>query len=176
MSHYRRDHTPGATWFFTTNLADRQSDLLVRHIDQLREAWRHVPATHPFETLAVCILPDHIHTLWRLPEGDSNYALRWRLIKSRFTRGLPAASARTKSQLDRGESGLWQRRYWEHAIRNERDLQAHVDYIHFNPVKHGHVEQVKDWPHSSFHRFVTAGHLPIDWGGGQSDVVGRFGE
>ena len=112
-------------------------------------------------------LPDHLHCVWRLPEGDTNYPTRWRLIKSRFSRAIPANEHVSPSRWKKSERGLWQRRYWEHLIRDELDLHLHLDYIHFNPVKHGLVSQVRDWPHSSFHRFVDAGHYEVDWGASQ---------
>jgi len=131
---------------------------------------------NPFETIAVCVLPDHLHAIWELPDGDSNFSLRWSLIKSGFSRGLAADTAASPSKLARRERGLWQRRYWEHAIRDDRDLERHVDYIHFNPVKHGYVSKVADWPHSTFHRYVEQGILPADWGGDVREISGHFGE
>jgi REP-associated tyrosine transposase len=176
MSRYRRAHIAGGTYFFTVTLADRSSDLLVRHIDLLRTAYAWAGKHHPFETIAVCILPDHLHAVWSLPQDDANFPVRWSMIKSGFSRGLPASPERTTSKAARREKGLWQRRYWEHAIRDEADLARHVDYIHFNPVKHGLVSRVCDWPHSSFDRYVTRGVLPADWGGDMREIAGKFGE
>jgi putative transposase len=165
---YRRTFVPGGTYFFTVNAAERcGNDLLVRHVDVLREAFRAVRAVHAFELPAIVVLPDHLHCIWQLPEGDTDYATRWRLIKSRFSRAIPADERVSESRRKKSERGLWQRRYWEHLIRDERDLHRHLDYIHFNPVKHGWVSQVRDWPHSSFHRFVEAGRYDIDWGASQ---------
>jgi putative transposase len=130
----------------------------------------------PFETVAVCVLPDHIHCIWALPEGDANFATRWGRIKSGFSRGLDPSMSRSASKVTKREKGIWQRRYWEHAIRDDADLERHVDYIHFNPVKHGHVTRVTDWPHSSFHRYVEGGLLAADWGGDVKDTRGAFGE
>jgi len=163
MSRYRRDHTPGACHFFTVTLADRRSSLLTQHIGLLRQSWRRTTERYPFETVAVCILPDHLHAIWQLPPGDADFSTRWRLIKTGFSRGLPASSMRSTSKVQRGEKGIWQRRFWEHRLRDEADLQNHTDYLHFNPVKHGLVTQVKDWPYSSFHRHVRAGKLSEDW-------------
>ena len=163
MSRYLRSRAPGATWFFTVVLADRTSGLLVTKIDLLRAAYGWVQRRHPFETIAVCVLPDHLHALWRLPEDDGDYALRWQQIKRAFSAECEPG-LRGGSQAARREKGIWQRRYWEHQIRDAKDLARHVDYIHFNPVKHGHVRQVQDWPHSSFHRWVARGDLPADWG------------
>jgi putative transposase len=165
MSRYRRAKIKGGTFFFAVALADRPNDLLVQHIDRLRQAYKFVSERYPFETVAICILPDHLHAIWSLPPADLNFPLRWSLIKSRFSRGLPSADLRSQSQIERRDKGIWQRRYWEHAIRDDDDLARHVDYIHYNPVKHGHVSQVSDWPYSSFHRYVEQGLLPSDWGG-----------
>jgi len=176
MSRYRRSRIEGGTYFFSVNLADRQSDLLVTHIDRLRAIYGKVQKAHPFETLAICILPDHIHAIWVLPPEDNDFSLRWRLIKSLFSRGLSNATNRSVSKIKHRESGLWQRRFWEHQIRNEQDLLCHVDYTHFNPVKHGHVQRVMEWPYSSFHRYVRSGELPPDWAGGGHDATGHFGE
>ncbi len=111
----------------------------------------------------------------RLPEHDTDFSTRWSLIKSGFSRGIDA-KPRSKSKIYKRKKGIWQRRYWEHAIRDDADLEKHVDYIHFNPVKHGHVTRVMDWPHSSFHRFVERGLLAADWGGDLGDIAGSFGE
>jgi putative transposase len=176
MTNYRRVKLAGGTYFFTLAIADRSSNLLVRQIDRLRAIYRSVQEQRPFDTVAICILPDHLHAIWTLPGEDSNFAMRWNLIKGGFSRGLPAAS-RSSSKVVKREKGIWQRRYWEHAIRDETDLASHVDYIHFNPVKHGLVSRVCDWPHSSFHQYVRRGDLPEDWGGDIRDMPGpSFGE
>jgi len=166
MTAYRRDRTPDATWFFTLALADRSSHLLVEHIDLLRAAFRYTQNRHPWRIDAIVILPDHLHAICSLPEGDHDYALRWRLIKTEFSRALPKGEPISPSRQKSGERGIWQRRYWEHRIRDDNDLARHVDYIHFNPCKHGHVSRVMDWPWSSFHRFVRKGLLGTNWGGG----------
>jgi putative transposase len=176
MSRYRRAKVDGGALFFTVALVDRSRDLLVRHVDALRQVYASVQIRHPFETIAICVLPDHLHAIWSLPSGDSDFPLRWSLIKSGFSRGIPGDPRRTKSKIAKREKGIWQRRYWEHAIRDEADLERHVDYIHFNPVKHGYVPRAADWPHSTFHRFVARGLLPIDWGGDIRDLPGGFGE
>lgn len=165
MSRYRRAKVEGGTFFFTIALADRSGDLLVRYIDHLRQAYKFVVDQYPFETVAICILPDHLHAIWSLPGEDLNFPLRWSLIKSRFSRGFPTPNLRSRSQIAKRDKGIWQRRYWEHVIRDDADLARHVDYIHFNPVKHGYVSRVSDWPYSSFHRYVERGLLPVDWGG-----------
>jgi putative transposase len=175
MPNYRRAAINGGAFFFTVVLADRSSDLLTKEINRLRQAYRSAQERLPFETIAICILPDHLHALWVLPEHDSDYASRWSLIKSGFSRGIDA-QPRSQSQTSKREKGIWQRRYWEHAIRDDADLERHVDYIHFNPVKHGHTTRVADWPHGSFHRFVGRGLLAADWGGDVEDIGGSFGE
>jgi putative transposase len=175
MSRYIRSFTPGATYFFTLTLADRGSDLLVCEIDRLRRAYARVQQRYPFNTVAICVLPDHLHAIWQLPPGIADFATRWQLIKRGFSTGLPAARGMSASKSDKREKGIWQRRYWEHQIRDDADLERHVHYIHFNPVKHGHVHLVKDWSYSSFHRWVKRGDLPVSWGCAES-VEGQFGE
>jgi putative transposase len=176
MSRYRRANIDGGLFFFTVTLADRSSDLLVRQIERLRAVYASVHERHPFETVAICILHDHIHAVWSLPPGDADFPLRWSLIKSGFSRGLAGHGLRSKSQIVKREKGICQRRYWEHAIRNAADLERHVDYIHYNPVKHGYVARASDWPHSSLHRYIKRGLLPPDWGGDLSNIPGAFGE
>jgi putative transposase len=175
MTHYHRALVTGGTYFFTVNLADRRTTLLVDHVDLLRDAIRHTRQRHPFVIDAMVALPDHLHAVWTLPSGDADFPLRWRLLKTRFSHDLSQGEHRCSSRIGKGERGIWQRRYWEHLIRDEADLQRHVDYIHGNPVKHGHVERVGDWLYSTFHRFVWEGRLPADWGFGSSEV-GDAGE
>ncbi len=157
---------PGGTYFFTVNLLQRQqADLLVRHINALRTTVRAVRRRLPFEIHGWVVLPDHIHCLITLPPGDADFPLRWRLIKGDFSRMIAPLEWRSQSRQQRGERGIWQRRYWEHLIRDERDFAAHMDYIHINPVKHGLVASVADWPYSTFHQCVQAGIYPRDWAG-----------
>ena len=163
MVSYRRNWIAGGTYFFTATLRDRRSTLLADGADLLRETMRDVAARWPFRTEAAVVLPDHLHTVWTLPPGDADYAGRWRAIKAAFTRRMLTAGATVECNA-RGEYTLWQRRYWEHTIRDERDLRRHIDYIHFNPVKHGLVRRAADWPHSTFHRFVARGDLSAEWG------------
>ena len=176
MPQYRRAKFPGGTFFFTVAIANRGDDLLVREIDRLRDAYGLVQRRHSFETIAICVLPNHLHAIWSLPGNDSDFSLRWSLIKSRFSRGLAAAPSRSARHVEKREKGVWQRRYWEHAIRDEGDLYRHIDYIHFNPVKHGLVSRVVDWPHSSFHQYVKRAELPADWGGDVREIAGSYGE
>jgi len=175
VPNYRRASIKGGLFFFTVVLENRSSHLLVEQIERLKSCYRLARERHPFETIAVCVLPDHLHAIWALPENDADYPTRWGMIKSSFSRGLKP-QMQSPSLLAKREKGIWQRRYWEHAIRNDADLERHIDYIHFNPVKHGHVARVVDWPHSSFHRFVERGWLASDWGGDMKEIEGAFGE
>lgn len=169
--HYRRTKTPGATYFFTVVTHQRQHIFReAQTIALLRTAFRTVKAKHPFTIDAIVVLPDHLHCLWTLPEEDANFSTRWRLIKSEFSRHCPDPYKRqcSKSRQSKGEQAVWQRRFWEHRIQDESDLIQHVDYIHYNPVKHGLVEAPKDWAYSSFHRFVREGVYAEDWGANKS--------
>jgi putative transposase len=149
---------------------------LTDHIDKLRTAFRETRQHHPFTIDAIVVLPDHLHTIWTLPEGDADFSTRWRLIKSAFSRNLDTPEMISQSRAAKGERGIWQRRYWEHTIRDDNDLARHVDYIHINPVKHRLVARVRDWPHSSFHRMVRLGTYPEDWAGDISNDDRSFGE
>ena len=153
MVRYRRNFLPGGTFFFTVALADRRSTLLTDHISILRQAFRKARAERPFDIDAIVILPDHLHTIVTLPEGDSDFPHRWRRIKTIFTRGA-LYQDETIPPRDNTGRALWQRRFWEHTITDESDFARHVDYIHINPVKHGLVSNPLDWPHSSLHRFL----------------------
>ena len=176
MTGYRRNFIAGGCFFFTVNLAERRLRLLTEHIDELRNALRKVRRQHPFTIDAMVVLPDHLHGVWTLPEGDADFATRWRLIKSTFSRSLPAGERISGSRAAKGERGIWQRRYWEHTVRDESDFARHVDYIHINPVKHGLVTRVRDWPFSSFHRMVRLGVYPEDWAGAAVIEDTDFGE
>jgi len=176
MTGYRRNFVPGGSFFFTVNLAERRLRLLTEHVGRLRAAFRDIRSRHSFAIEAIVVLPDHLHAIWSLPEGDADFAVRWRLIKAAFSRGLPAGERISASRAAKGERGIWQRRYWEHTLRDERDFARHVDYIHFNPVKHGYVARVKDWPYSSFHRMVRLGLYPADWAGDVAEDGSIFGE
>ena len=161
---------PWRAYFFTVNALQRHgNDLLVRHIELLREAVREVRQRHPFIIHGWVVLPDHMHCLIELPPGDADFATRWRLIKSAFSKSLPLMERRSAVRRARGERGLWQRRYWEHLTRDEADFRAHMDYLHFNPVKHGYVGRVAEWPYSTFHKLVAIGDYPSDWAGGSAD-------
>jgi putative transposase len=164
MSNYRRALTPGGTWFFTVNLLQRRgNDLLVRHIEWLRACVAAERVRRPFLVRSWVVLPEHMHWIWTLPSGDADFPTRWRRIKSDFSRRLPLTERISPARLHRGERGIWQRRYWEHQIRDERDFANHLDYIHYNPVKHGWAATPADWPHSSFADYVTRGVYAPNW-------------
>ena len=175
MVAYRRNRLRGGTFFFTVALRDRSSRLLVDEVALLRIAHARVQALCPFVIVATVIMPDHLHAIWRLPEGDCDYAGRWRAIKAGFVRDL-RRNDHPVVLNHRGEANIWQRRYWEHTIRDEPDLRAHVDYVHWNPVRHGHAIRACDWPYSSLHRYIRDGLLDRDWGGAIREPRGNFGE
>ena len=175
MPNYRRAFVPGGCWFFTLTLLLRRQTLLVDHIDVLRSAVSETRRRYPFAIDAIVVLPDHIHAVLTLPEGDADFSTRWRLVKSRFAKALPKQERLSAVRKARGERGIWQRRFWEHLIRNDADYARHVEYCYINPVKHRLVGRVQDWPHSSFHRDVRRGIFSLDWAG-DADVTGEFGE
>ncbi|MEO0401929.1 MAG: transposase [Pseudomonadota bacterium] len=174
MSSYRRLRLRGATYFFTVALADRRSGVLVAEIEHLRAAFSATRAEQMFSCDAVVVLPDHLHTVWTLPPGDSDFSLRWRKIKARFSRTVGGHYPRSWSKARKRETGLWQRRFWEHAIRDEADYRAHVAYCWNNPVKHGYVAHAAEWPYSSIHRDVRLGRVDPEWCKTVQD--GAFGE
>ena len=166
MPDYRRSQVPGGTYFFTVNLLERfPNDLLVSNIDILRAAVKKVKKKYPFQIDGWVVLPDHIHCIWTLPPDDNNYSTRWRLIKTYFVRKLPKTERRSFVRQKRGERGIWQRRYWEHQIRDDKDYSVHMDYLLYNPVKHGYVQRVTDWPFSTFSHLVKKGIYAADGGG-----------
>ncbi|MBN8935011.1 MAG: transposase [Rhizobiales bacterium] len=175
MVRYRRNFVPGGTYFFTVTLADRTSSALVDHVNALRTSFRIARRERPFTVDAIVILPDHLHCIWTLPPGDSDFSGRWKRIKAHFTHRLVAAGAPVK-RYGNGEYRFWQRRFWEHTIRNEIDFERHVDYVHFNPVKHKLVHQANEWPYSSFHAYVRRGLLSADWAGDVDESMMDFGE
>ena len=178
MTDYRRSKFCGGYYFFTV-VTHRRRPFLADDLARacLRAAWRRVRQDRPFEVVAFCLLPDHLHCVWRLPEGDGDFSQRWMLIKKGFTRQYLRAggceSRQSVSRQKKRERGIWQRRFWEHQIRNEEDLQRHVDYIHCNPVKHGLVGVVEDWPWSTYHKFVRDGYYQHRV---LNDYEGDFGE
>lgn len=165
MPNYRRNRLQGGTYFFTVNLLDRKSQLLVAHINELRAAVRKTLQLQPFHIDAWVVLPDHLHCIWTLPVGDDDYSNRWRLIKKTFSKSIPKTEYRSEVRVKRNERGIWQRRFWEHTIANDADYASHMDYIHYNPVKHQWVSVVREWPYSTFHSMVERGIYPFDWAG-----------
>ena len=168
MATFRRSITPGATYFFTVNTYGRQRVLTEESCYRaLQSAMHDVKSKHPFITNAFVVLPDHLHCIWTLPPGDADYSRRWNIIKRLVSQATSAALQKplSASRRARGELGLWQRRFWEHQIRDDLDFEMHVNYLHWNPVKHGHAARVADWPYSSFARFVARGVYPRDWAG-----------
>jgi putative transposase len=163
MPDYRRNRVAGGTFFFTVNLANRRSDLLVREIETLRTCIRIVRATAPFHIDAWVILPDHMHCIWTLPEDDTDYSHRWWDIKTRFSKALPDAGLKRPDAPPRDGRGIWQKRFWEHTIRDDRDYRAHMDYVHFNPVKHGLATHPAAWPYSTFQNCVALGLYDPTW-------------
>jgi len=168
MPDYRRWFHAGGTYFFTVVTYNRRKifgNELARSF--LHQAIAEVMALRPFEMPGVVLLPDHFHCIWKMPDDDDDFSARWRMIKRRFTkswlagggRDVPVSASRTK----RGERGVWQRRFWEHLIADQQDFARHMDYIHYNPVKHGHARCPHQWEHSSFHRWVGEGIYRPDW-------------
>jgi putative transposase len=181
MSWYRRANQPGGTYFFTLVTYNRRrylTDELARNC--LRKAWREICEKRPFVLEGVCLLPDHLHCVWKLPEGDNDFSTRWAGIKAQFSRYYRQAGGsqelQTTSRKRTGEASLWQRRFWEHQIRDQEDYIRHMDYIHYNPVKHGIVQRVADWPWSTFHRYVKEGVYDIGWGSQDMEWIDEFGE
>lgn len=171
MPNYLRYRITGGCYFFTVNLLERQNTLLVDHIGIFRESVRLCKQKRPFHIDAWVVLPEHMHCIWTLPEGDMDFSNRWKIIKTHFSKALPKEEMRSNIRIKRGERGIWQRRFWEHAIRDDQDYANHMDYIHFNPVKHGLVCRVIDWPYSSFHRCVKDEIYPANWASITPDLI-----
>jgi putative transposase len=182
MPNYRRPFVPGGAFFFTVTTARRQPVLThPAMLTALRDAVRETRRALPFTVVAWVVLPDHLHTIWELPPGDPDFSLRWAHIKQAVTRvysEMPfALKTRSLSRIRRREGTLWQRRFWEHRIRDEIDLVQHVEYIHYNPVKHGYVSLLRDWPRSTFHKYVRSCIYPQQWGDGEYvEESGDYGE
>ena len=174
MVNYRRNRVSGGTYFLTLTLYDRSSKILTERIADLRMAFRSVLRERTFRLEAMVVLPEHLHILLTLPTGDNDFSGRLRLLKSRFTHALVKAEM-PLHRNEKGEYNLWQRRFWEHTIRNEQDFTRHFDYIHWNPAKHGYVSRVVDWPYSTFHRCVGQGVYSLDWASDSVDEL-EFGE
>ena len=180
MPNYHRFRVEGGTYFFTVVTYHRRPILTTetaRNI--LHTAWMDTQQRFPFDTIAVCLLPDHIHCIWKLPEDDSNYSTRWNMIKGLFSKQYIKVAGRLDElnplQIKRREAAIWQRRFWEHTILDDDDLDAHIDYIHYNPVKHEYVDKAVDWKWSSFHRFVNEGVYDVDWIGGDDGRLKEVG-
>jgi putative transposase len=170
MSEYLRLYQPGGSYFFTVVTHQRVQILSQpANIVRLQAAFHKVMKKYPFTLEAFVILPDHIHCIWRMPSWDSNYSIRWRLIKSDFSGGFNHPVNR------RGEKGIWQRRFWEHLLRDEEDWRSHMDYIHYNPVKHGYVETPGAWPHSSFRQAIKDGLYDPGWGSEEPVGISAMG-
>jgi putative transposase len=165
----------GRDVFFTVTLRDRRSTVLVDQVDLLRCAFRKTGGARPFAIDAIVILPEHMHAIWTLPPSDADFSGRWRQIKSTFTASVVAAGVKV-SRDHRGEYDLWQRRFWEHTVRDDDDFRRCIDYIHYNPVKHGLATSPADWKLLSLHRYIREGTLPPDWGGDGAAIEGDFGE
>lgn len=164
---YRRALLAGASYFFTVVTEQRRPVFAAeKEVNLLRDVFREVRQRYPFQIDAAVVMPDHLHCIWTLPPGDADYALRWRLIKTGFTKAcdaswrVPPPAARQR----KGQQSVWQNRYWEHLLRDDDDFRRHVEYIHYNPVKHGLVAHARDWPYSSFLRYVRDGVYPLEWG------------
>lgn len=171
MSEYVRYRIKGGCYFFTVNLLERHKSLLIDHVDLLRESVRKCKQKQPFHIDAWVVLPEHMHCIWTLPEGDEDFSSRWKAIKTHFSKSLPKDERRSQIQHKRGERGIWQRRFWEHAIRDDNDYEKHMDYLHFNPVKHGWAKNVIDWPYSSFHKYLKDDVYPANWAGEITDDI-----
>ncbi len=182
MPNYRRANIKGGTYFFTVVTYRRQTFLCNDHVRKaLRDGILAVQTAHSFIIDGWVLLPDHLHCIWTLPPGDANFSVRWAMIKRFVTKqcgpDLRREDWMNKSKRRRNESTIWQRRFWEHQIPDERDYERHMDYLHYNPVKHGYVKNVKDWPYSTFHRYVSQGVYGQNWAGdGAVTVDKEFGE
>jgi putative transposase len=176
MSEYRRWFVPGGTFFFTVVTERRTPIFADEHARRLLgRVLRSCRQRYPFEIMALVLLPEHLHAIWSLPGHDTNYSLRWGWIKREFTRGWLALGGRERerggARVRERRRGVWQRRFWEHTVRDEDDLAAHFDYIHFNPVKHGLVQRPRDWRWSTFHRWVRAGHYSANWAAASNEAL-----
>lgn len=170
MPNYRRNYVPGGTYFFTVATAGRRPILTTELARRsLRAAIHKVRDRFPFNQIAIVLLPDHLYCVWSLPENDANFSTRWRRVKEEFTREFLSQGGQeafvSQSRHSKGERGIWQRRFWEHTIRDEDDLSRCVDYCHWYPCKHRLVSRVKDWQWSTFHQFVRDGDYEENWGG-----------
>jgi len=167
MPDYRRAYLKGGTFFFTAVSYKRHPIFKEEAaIDLLRQSFRTTMSAYPFRIDAIVVLPDHLHTIWTLPENDFDFSIRWKRIKAAFSRRYRGSIVEDVSESihRKKEKGVWQRRFWEHVIRDQADFERHCDYIHYNPVKHGLVNSPREWKYSSFRRFVDKGFYRHDWG------------
>jgi putative transposase len=168
---FRRYYQPSGRYFFTVVTYRRQPILTQpKNIERLRHIFRDITKKKPFRIDAIVILPDHLHTVWQLPEGDADFSIRWRMIKHDFSVALRQRPI-TDSQIHKREKPIWQRRFWEHGIRDENDWRRHIDYVHYNPVKHGYVSKPSEWPFSSFRNAIKKGWYGDGWGNNEPDSV-----
>ena len=179
MPRYIRSNAQGGITFFTVVAYERRKILCNDgFLHAFKQSIKHIQQQYPFEILAWVQMPDHLHCIWQLPRDDANFSMRWSQIKRLTTQACPqyhlAQDTLSASKIKRNEKGIWQRRFYEHQIRNEQDLITHMDYLHYNPVKHGLVDNVADWSYSSFHRLVKAGSYPADWGSGEMKFPDSF--
>ena len=175
---YRRAYVPGGCYFFTLVTEQRRKILMGdTTIDVLREAFRQVMVKRPFDINAAVVLPDHLHCIWTLPREDRDFSTRWRLIKTWFTKHYDDTLREIpdKARIRKAQQAIWQHRYWEHALRDQEDYNRHVEYIHYNPVKHGYVHRPFDWPYSSFRSYVTQGIYSEEWGLTRVDLPETIG-
>lgn len=173
---YRREYIAGGVYFLTINLLDRNSQLLLQNIQHLKWSIKETQKTHPFELNAIVVLPEHFHMIITLPEKDSNFSIRIRKIKSLFSRQVSKNDVINNSRYKKRERGIWQRRFWEHLIRDDDDFEHHVNYIHYNPVKHGYVSKPVEWKYSSIHKFIKKGIITKGWACDHDFKETAFGE
>ncbi|MGM9455214.1 REP-associated tyrosine transposase [Legionella bozemanae] len=173
MVNYRRNFVPGGTFFFTVTLQNRKSGLLIDRINLFQDAFQSVKRQHPFQIKAYVVLPEHLHMIWELPKGDANYSLRWKKIKTLFSKSVHQSGFEL-SKTKHHEYRLWQRRFWEHTIKDMLDFENHLHYIHYNPIKHGLVDDLHDWPHSSFHHYVRSGRIDKHWASSRLNNIDDF--
>jgi len=176
MPNYVRAYQPGGTYFFTV-VTHQRRPFLIDEVARccLREAWIEVRTERPFRVVGLCLMPDHLHTVWRLPENDDRYDVRWSSIKRLFSQAYRRCGGtegpRNARRVRKREAGFWQRRYWEHLIRDEDDFRRHMDYVHYNPAKHGYVARAGEWEWSTFHRYVKRGFYDPDWGEAEPESI-----
>ncbi|OQK16487.1 transposase [Methyloprofundus sedimenti] len=176
---YHRVYIKGACYFFTLVTEKRRPIFKdEKQINILRESFKKVMKKYPFTINAIVVLPDHLHCIWTLPEGDHDYSTRWRLIKTGFSKNCDKTNINQPNQarIRKKQQAIWQHRFWEHMIRNEQDYHEHIDYIHYNPVKHGYTNKAVDWPYSSLHQYIKDGIIPKNWGVSGIEIPNEIGK